>query len=133
MRFLAPRGLAGLGWGLPLAIGAKVADPNYPVVGLVSVSFAHSWAELETLVRSLVAVTVILLNNGVLGFQRDAATLKRIHLFQAGLDPSEIGIGLGGGGSPNNSAKVNRLGEGQETLCVRHLRKALRRPIQTSR
>jgi len=31
MRFLTPRGLAGLGWGLPMAIGAKVADPRHPV------------------------------------------------------------------------------------------------------
>lgn len=77
MRFLTPRGLAGLGWGLPMAIGAKVADPNHPVVALVGDGgFAHSWAELETLVRSRVAVTVILLNNGVLGFQRDAETVK---------------------------------------------------------
>jgi len=49
MRFLTPRGLAGLGWGLPLAIGAKVARPLSPVVALVGDGgFAHSWAELET-------------------------------------------------------------------------------------
>ena len=77
MRFLTPRGLAGLGWGLPLAIGAKVAAPNSPVVALVGDGgFAHSWAELETAVRSRLAVTVILLNNGVLGYQKDAETVK---------------------------------------------------------
>ena len=38
--------------------------------------FAHSWAELETAVRSRLAVTVILLNNGVLGYQKDAETVK---------------------------------------------------------
>lgn len=31
MRFLTPRGLAGPGWGLPLAIGAKVAQPSHAV------------------------------------------------------------------------------------------------------
>lgn len=76
-RFLTPRGLAGLGWGLPLAIGAKVAQPDAPVVVLVGDGgFAHSWAELETLVRSRVPVVVIVLNNGVLGYQKDAETVK---------------------------------------------------------
>ncbi|KAB2848631.1 MAG: acetolactate synthase catalytic subunit [Hyphomicrobiaceae bacterium] len=77
MRFLTPRGLAGLGWGLPLAMGAKVARPSLPVVALVGDGgFGHSWAELETLVRMKIALTVIVLNNGVLGYQRDAETVK---------------------------------------------------------
>jgi acetolactate synthase-1/2/3 large subunit len=77
MRFLTPRGLAGLGWGLPLALGAKIAAPQSPVVALVGDGgFAHSWAELETAARSGLAVTVILLNNGVLGYQKDAETVK---------------------------------------------------------
>lgn len=76
-RFLTPRGLAGLGWGLPMAIGAKVARPSSPVVALVGDGgFAHSWAELETMVRSDVAVVTIVLNNGILGFQKDAETVK---------------------------------------------------------
>jgi acetolactate synthase-1/2/3 large subunit len=76
-RFLTPRGLAGLGWGLPLAMGAKVASAASPVVALVGDGgFAHSWAEIETMVRSNVAVVVIVLNNGVLGFQKDAETVK---------------------------------------------------------
>ena len=77
MRFLTPRGLAGLGWGLPLAIGAKVARPAAPVVALVGDGgFAHAWAELETLVRMQIPLTLIVLNNGVLGYQRDAEIVK---------------------------------------------------------
>lgn len=77
MRFLTPRGLAGLGWGVPLAIGAKVSRPVSPVVALVGDGgFAHSWAELETMVRMKIPVTVIVLNNGVLGYQKDAETVK---------------------------------------------------------
>lgn len=76
-RFLTPRGLAGLGWGLPMAIGAKLAEPDAPVVALVGDGgFAHSWAELETMVRLGIGVTVIVLNNGVLGYQKDAETVK---------------------------------------------------------
>jgi acetolactate synthase-1/2/3 large subunit len=76
-RFITPRGLAGLGWGLPLAIGAKLAQPETPVVAVVGDGgFAHSWAELETMVRLNIPVTTIVLNNGILGFQRDAETVK---------------------------------------------------------
>ncbi len=76
-RFLTPRGLAGLGWGLPLAIGAKLARADAPVVAIVGDGgFAHSWAELETLVRGSVPLVVVVLNNGVLGYQKDAETVK---------------------------------------------------------
>jgi acetolactate synthase-1/2/3 large subunit len=70
-RFLTPRGLAGLGWGVPLAIGAQVAAPQARVVALCGDGgFGHSWAELETLRRLNLPVTVIVLNNGILGFQK---------------------------------------------------------------
>lgn len=77
MRFLTPRGLAGLGWGLPLAVGARLAKHDGRVVCLVGDGgFGHVWAELETLVRERIAVTLIVLNNGVLGYQKDAEIVK---------------------------------------------------------
>lgn len=76
-RFLSPRGLAGLGWGVPLAIGAQVAAPDARVVCLCGDGgFGHSWAELETLRRLQVPVTVVVLNNGILGFQMHAEDTK---------------------------------------------------------
>jgi acetolactate synthase-1/2/3 large subunit len=76
-RFLTPRGLAGLGWGLPMAIGAQVAAPEARVICLVGDGgFAHSWAELETLRRLALPVTIIVLNNGILGYQKHAETAK---------------------------------------------------------
>ncbi len=76
-RFLTPRGLAGLGWGLPLAIGAKVARPEARVICMVGDGgFAHSWSELETLVRTGLSLTVIVLNNGILGFQKHAESVR---------------------------------------------------------
>jgi acetolactate synthase I/II/III large subunit len=72
-RFLTPRGIAGLGWGLPMAIGAQMAAPHRRVVCLCGDGgFGHSWAELETLRRLDLPITVMVLNNGILGYQKHA-------------------------------------------------------------
>jgi acetolactate synthase-1/2/3 large subunit len=77
MRFITPRGLAGLGWGLPLAIGAKVARPDSPVLCVVGDGgFAHVWAELETTHRTGTPIVLTVLNNGILGYQKDAENVK---------------------------------------------------------
>jgi acetolactate synthase-1/2/3 large subunit len=70
MRFLAGRGLAGLGWGLPAAIGAKLAVGDREVFCITGDGgFAHVWSELETARRMAVKVIVIVLNNQILGYQ----------------------------------------------------------------
>lgn len=72
-RVLTPRGLAGLGWGLPYALGAKAAQPDAPVVCLTGDGgFAHVWGEIETSKRMNLPVVVVVLNNQILGYQKHA-------------------------------------------------------------
>ena len=102
-RIITPRGLAGLGWGFPLALGAKLGRPEAEVIVVVGDGgFGHAWAELETAVRSGISVTVAVLNNAVLGYQKDAETAKFGRYTSAGhlgrVDHAAIARACGGWG-----------------------------------
>ncbi|RWR12626.1 acetolactate synthase catalytic subunit [Siminovitchia fortis] len=74
-KFIFPRGLAGLGWGLPMGMGAKIANPDKKVFCLVGDGgFGHVWSELETCKRLGIQVVVAVINNGILGYQKYAET-----------------------------------------------------------
>jgi acetolactate synthase I/II/III large subunit len=71
---LAPRGLIfpsdlqSMGYGLPAAIGARIAAPSRPVVALIGDGgFAMSGLELLTAVREQIGISVIVFNDGQLG------------------------------------------------------------------
>jgi acetolactate synthase-1/2/3 large subunit len=82
-RFITPRGLAGLGWGLPFAIGARVAWPDAPVICVTGDGgFGHVWSELETARRMKTPMAIVVLNNQILGYQKHA----ELSLFGAHTD-----------------------------------------------
>jgi acetolactate synthase-1/2/3 large subunit len=87
----APRGSGVLGWGLPAALGVKLARPGQSVVCLTGDGgLLFSVGELETAVREGIAITLVLLNNSSYGFQRHADILRQ------GVDHADLAIpGIG--------------------------------------
>jgi acetolactate synthase-1/2/3 large subunit len=66
--FISSGGLGTMGFGFPAAIGAKAACPDRPVVDIAGDgSFIMSEQELACSVTEKIPVTVIVLNNSVLG------------------------------------------------------------------
>ena len=60
-----------------MAIGAKAAQPEASIFCVVGDGgFAHAWAELETAVRMNIKLVLIVLNNGILGYQKHAENIK---------------------------------------------------------
>jgi acetolactate synthase-1/2/3 large subunit len=66
--FISSGGLGTMGFGFPAALGAKVACPDRPVVDIAGDgSFIMTEHELACSVTENIPVTVIVLNNSVLG------------------------------------------------------------------
>jgi acetolactate synthase-1/2/3 large subunit len=80
-RFFAPRGLAGLGWGLPAAIGVGTArrDLGHPgrVVCLAGDGgWAYSMAEVESAARLRLPIISVVLNNSSLAWIKHVAASR---------------------------------------------------------
>lgn len=67
-QFITSGGLGTMGFGFPAALGAKVACPGAPVVDIAGDgSFAMTENALATSVEERIPVTVVILNNRMLG------------------------------------------------------------------
>lgn len=76
-RFLFPRGLASMGFGLPAAIGARIGETQgkcLVVAGDGSITYAIG--ELSTLAKYDLDVVVVVLNNGCLGYSKFGEVLR---------------------------------------------------------
>lgn len=61
--FFGPRG-GGVGWGIPAALGVKLALPRRPVIALIGDGSAlYSWQGLWTAAHQRIAVVFLILNN----------------------------------------------------------------------
>jgi acetolactate synthase-1/2/3 large subunit len=70
-RTLFPRGLGGLGWALPAAIGAATARPRSRVIAVMGDgAIAYSIGEFATLAQLGLNIKVIVLNNSSYGWIR---------------------------------------------------------------
>ena len=67
--YIADRGFASIGYGLPGAIGAQLAAPDSPVVGLTGdAGFNMMLGELETARRLGLGFTLAIVNNAASGY-----------------------------------------------------------------
>ena len=93
-------GLGTMGFGLPAAIGAKVAKPNEQVVAILGDGgFQMTIQELGTIMQSNIGVKILVLNNNFLGMVRQWQQLffDRRYSFTEMKNPDFIKIAEGYG------------------------------------
>lgn len=101
--FLAPRGLAGIGWAGGAAIGAALAaKPGTHVVAVAGDGAAAYWlGEIETAVRFNLPITFVMLNNAGFGWVIQGERMLGISPEStfAPVDFAAIGQAMGTGGA----------------------------------
>lgn len=81
---LFPRGIAGLGWGLPAAIGARFGRPDGHVLCLAGDGgFAYSTHELATIAKYQLPIISVVLNNSALSWIKWGQRLRWDEHYQS--------------------------------------------------
>lgn len=99
--YIAPRGLAGLGWGSPAAIGAALATGKERRVLQIAGDggFGYSVQELEVMSRLKLPIVSLVLNNSTLGWikhvQRDLYDGRYISTDFSQVDYALVARGFG--------------------------------------
>jgi len=102
-KFLAPRGIAGIGWACGAAIGSALAAEKGTRIAVVAGDggAAYWLGEIETAVRLQLPITFIILNNASFGWivqEERARGIKEESTF-CPIDFSAIGKACGAGGA----------------------------------
>lgn len=85
-RLLYPTGYSTLGYGIPAAIGAKIADPDRPVMALIGDGAAmFSIQELMTATEQKLALPIVIVDNGGYGEIRH-------HMETRGIEPQAVNL-----------------------------------------
>jgi acetolactate synthase-1/2/3 large subunit len=100
--FLAPRGLAGIGWACGAAVGARMATAREQRVLCLAGdgAWAYSMAEVETAARLGLNITYVVLNNSTLGWIRHAEQYLEISPTSdfSSVDFAAVAVGMGAKG-----------------------------------
>lgn len=121
-----------LGWGVPAAIGAKIASPHRPVVAVVGDGSLHFSVQAiwTAVVERAPIVVVVLDNGGYLAVKRAVETFlgvahdERLHpgTELPGIDHVAVAKGYGADGvdvsSPSELAEAVKDGLGRESVYV---------------
>jgi acetolactate synthase-1/2/3 large subunit len=101
-RFLYPTGYSTLGYGIPAAIGAKIAETRHQVVALVGDGAAmFSIAEVATASELRLPIPIIVVNDCGYGQIRESMRRRGSPLIGVDLEPPDfaaLGRSLGGSG-----------------------------------
>ncbi len=115
-RAIFPRGMGGLGWGLPAAIGAQVARPKSKVVVLAGDgAMTYSLGELATLAQQGMNITVVVLNNSAMGWIKWEQAVFWDGKFVS-TDLSDVNFAMVAQGMGVNGANVNEPSDLRDAL-----------------
>lgn len=112
-------GLGTMGFGLPAAVGAKVAQPDKEVIAVLGDGgFQMTIQELGTIMQSNVAVKVLVLNNNFLGMVRQWQQLffDRRYSFTEMKNPDFVTVAKGYGIKGRKVSERNELAEAMKEM-----------------
>lgn len=101
--FLASNGLGSMGYGVPGALGARLAHPERPILAMVGDGgFLMAVAELQTAVRENLPIIVVVFDDQEIGLIRVKQEIKQIPTYGVGLggmDWEKLAQGFGADGT----------------------------------
>jgi acetolactate synthase I/II/III large subunit len=129
--FLWAMGSGTIGFGLPAAIGAKLAKPDRQVLALCGDGgFLFSCQELATAVKHRVAIVVLLFNDNAFGMV-DYGQRKEGHLFgdEALANPDFIALARSFGAEAERVDSLDQIGEVVEKALARNRLTVIEVPV----